>query len=77
MTIKCKNMTHAIKAQKILVKNGIEASVKKTTYISGQSGCVYTINFNEEFCDKAMSLMMDNGVIIHKSEKERYRCDDL
>ena len=77
MTIKCKNMTHAMKAKKILAKNGIDAFVEKKSDIPDYTGCIYTINFDDSFYAKAIRVMDSGGVIIHSTEKIRYSRDDV
>ena len=72
MNIKCKNMTHALKANKILYGNGIESSVKKISDDPSVRGCVYSISFSDKYAETALDLMYNGGVLLHKSEKNVY-----
>ena len=67
MTIKCKNMTHAMKGTKILKQAGIEASVQKIT-TSKTSGCIYVIEFSGRYQSGALTLLKQNHIQFHKSE---------
>lgn len=67
MTINCKNMTQAMKAKKILEKNGIKSSVNKKVgepYV----GCIASLNFDDIYFDNVISLIKTNGILLHKSE---------
>ncbi len=72
MTIRCKNMTHAMKAHRILQENSIDSRVQKLNNLSDYNGCVYSIVFEDENFDRAISLFYKNNVILHKTEKIYY-----
>lgn len=72
MTVLCKNMTHALKANKLLYQAGIHSRVEKKTSVNGITGCVYTIIFDDEQKDSAFDIMHKGGVILHKKEKVYY-----
>lgn len=72
MKLLCKNMTHAMKANKILYNNGIHSKVEKSTDNPGISGCVYSIVFDDRYSNSALEYLCKGGVILHKKEKQRY-----
>jgi hypothetical protein len=72
MTVMCKNMTHALKGNKILYQNGIYSKVEKETSVDGISGCVYTLTISERDFNTALSIMFNSGVILHKKEYDYY-----
>lgn len=72
MKILCKNMTHAMKANKLLYNAGIHSSVEKLTDVEGISGCVYSINFSDKNFESALQVMCKGNVILHKKEKRYY-----
>ncbi len=76
MKILCKNMTHAMKANKLLYNCGIHSKVEKSTDNPGIKGCVYGISFNDKYFDKAIDAMKKGEVHLHKQEKNYYG-DDL
>ena len=53
--------TLAIKAQKALTRNGISASVSKSTT---SVGCVYTVNFSCVFRAAAEEILNSQGIKI-------------
>ena len=72
MIIKCKNMTHAMKAKKILSDHGILSEVKKINNDPDISGCVYSIVFEDSFYNSAIILLKEGNVVLHKSETYRF-----
>ena len=72
MKIMCKNMTHALKANKVLYQNGIYSKVEKETSVSGINGCVYTLIISENDFEKAIGVMKESGVMLHKKELNYY-----
>ncbi len=72
MKIKCKNMTHAMKANRILYDNGIHSKVEKTNDDPDIHGCVYSIVFDDRHLNRALEIMCSGGVILHKKEKINY-----
>ena len=72
MIIKCKNMTHAMKAKKILSDRGILSEVKKINNDPDISGCVYSIVFEDSFYNSAIILLKEGNVVLHKSETYRF-----
>lgn len=73
MTVKCKNMTHAMKAQRLLTKIGISCSVEKNNNDPSANGCVYSVKFDDAFYERAMHEMKMGGIVLHKSESNGYR----
>jgi CTP:phosphocholine cytidylyltransferase-like protein len=72
MRILCKNMTQAMKANKLLYNAGIYSKVEKITDVKGVSGCVYGINFFDKNFEAAIKIMCEGSVILHKKEKQYY-----
>lgn len=72
MKILCKNMTHAIKASKVLTNSGITAKVEKLTNVPDIVGCVYSVSFEDKYFEKSIALMRSGDVILHKKEKNYY-----
>ena len=72
MRVICKNMTQAMKAGKLLNDSGIYAKVVKITDLPDVNGCVYSVNFKDPDFEKAINIMKNNGVILHKKEKNYY-----
>ena len=68
----CKNMTNALKANKILYNNGIYSKVEKLTEYKETSGCVYAVSFEDKYFEDAVELMYKANVVLHKSEKNYY-----
>ena len=68
MIIKCKNMTHAMKAKKVLNDSGVLASVEKINNVPNYSGCVYGIVFSDIYFDLVLKLLKENNIILHKTE---------
>ncbi len=77
MIIKCKNMTHAMKAKKVLKDAQINASVEKINNIPNYSGCVYGVVFSDIYFDLAIKLIKDNKIILHKTELNNFGDDFL
>lgn len=77
MRILCKNMTHAMKANRLLSDSGIYSKVEKITEMSGVSGCVYCINFDDRNFETALEIMKNSGVLLHKKERNYYGDDCL
>ncbi len=72
MIIKCKNMTHAMKAKKLLSDWGITSEVKKINNDPDISGCVYSIVFEDSLYNSVINIIKNGNVILHKSEMYRY-----
>lgn len=76
MIIKCKNMTHAMKAKKIISEAGISVSVEKINNVPDYSGCVYGVVFSDIHFEIVYKLMKENHIVLHKTEIVKYG-DDL
>ena len=72
MKIKCKNITHAMKAEKLLGEQGIRARVEKNSHDPDVRGCVYSIVFSDSYVRPAVDLMLRGGVKLHSSEQGFY-----
>lgn len=72
MIVKCKNMTNAMKANKILFNNGIHSQVQKISDDPEISGCVYSVVFDDKHIERALRLMCSNRISLHKKEKNLY-----
>jgi len=72
MKVKCKNMTHAMKANRLLSDNGIESRVEKISDDPEAHGCVYSIVVPDEYAGEAYNIMSSGGVLLHKTEKRGY-----
>lgn len=77
MIIKCKNMTHAMKAKRLLSDWGIDSSVEKINNDPNINGCVYSILFDDKHYEKAIRIMNRGGVVLHKTENIGYGDEDL
>ena len=75
MKLKCKNMTHAMKANRLLYNNGIHSRVEKISDDPEIHGCVYSIVIDDSYVHRALMIMNDGGVQLHKKEKIRYGDD--
>jgi hypothetical protein len=75
MKLKCKNMTHAMKANRLLYDNGIRSRVEKISDDPDIHGCVYSIAIDDSLVRRALKIMSDGGVQLHKKEKIRYGDD--
>ena len=51
--------------------------VEKITEMSGVSGCVYCINFDDRNFETALEIMKNSGVLLHKKERNYYGDDCL
>ena len=76
MTVRCKSVTHAMKGKDILSKNNIPAVVQKEIKSMG-AGCIYTVQFADQYKIPALQLLQTGGVILHKTEKDLYGEDTL
>lgn len=65
-------MTHAMKANKILYKNGIHSRIEKISDDPEIHGCVYSISFSDKYACRAMEIMSKSGVQLHKKEAKNY-----
>ena len=72
MKVKCKNMTHAMKANRLLYNNGIQSRVEKISNDPDMHGCVYSIVFADRYSKQALEVMCSGGVLLHRNEKIRY-----
>lgn len=72
MKIKCKNMTHAMKANRLLYNNGIHSRVEKISDDPEVHGCVYSIVFEDRYQKQALEIMSSGGVMLHRKEKMHY-----
>lgn len=72
MVIKCKNMTHAMKAKRLLSDWGISSDVQKLNNDPQVSGCVYSIVFDDREYERAAIIMQKGGVVLHRSENKLY-----
>lgn len=72
MKIKCKNMTHAMKANRVLYDNGIHSKVEKINDDPDMQGCVYSIAIDRSHLSRALEIMCLVGVQLHKKEKVNY-----
>ncbi len=72
MIIKCKNMTHAMKAKRLLSDWGIESDVKKINDDPNVSGCVYSIAFESKNYDTVIRVLKAGNVVLHKTEAHRF-----
>lgn len=68
----CKNMTHAMKANKLLYSNGIYSRVEKISNDPNVHGCVYSICFNERYTKQAVEILKAGGVLLHRKEQDYY-----
>ena len=68
----CKNMTHAMKANKLLYNNGIQSRVEKISDDPNVRGCVYSIIFNDRYSKEAIEILRAGGVMLHKKEYDYY-----
>lgn len=75
MKIKCKNMTHAMKANRVLYDNGIHSKVEKINDDPDMHGCVYSIAIDRSHLSRALEIMCLAGVQLHK--KEKVNCGDV
>ena len=75
MKLKCKNMTHAMKANRLLYDNGLRSRVEKISDDPDIHGCVYSIAIDDSLVRRALKIMSDGGVQLHKKEKIRYGDD--
>lgn len=71
MKIKCKSMTHAMKANRLLYDNGIYSRVEKVSDDPEIHGCVYAVAIPDRFVETALEIMNSGGVQLHKKEKLR------
>lgn len=69
MIVKCKNMTNAMRANKILYNNGIQSQVHKISDDPEISGCVYSVVFDDKYDERALYLICQNKISLHKKEK--------
>lgn len=69
MKLMCKNMTHAMKANKLLYNNGIKSRVEKISDNPDVKGCVYCILFEDKYFDEVLKICNNNGILFHKKEK--------
>ena len=69
MRVLCKNMTHAMEANKLLYNFGIYSKVEKITEVEGVSGCVYASSFADKDSEYALRLMCSGGILLHMKEK--------
>lgn len=72
MKINCKNMTHAMKAKRLLSDWGIASEVKKINNDPNVSGCVYSVVFDDKQYDMAIRILKNGNVVLHKTEMFRY-----
>lgn len=72
MTVKCKNLTNAIKASKYLTKSNINCSVIKITDDKSGGGCIHAVTFADEQGMRALKIMNLNGVKLHSKETITY-----
>ena len=77
MIIKCKNMTHAMKAKKILNESGVLASVEKINNVPNYSGCIYGIVFGDIYFELVIKLLKENHIVLHKTELNNFGDDFL
>lgn len=79
MIVKCKNLTNAIRANKLLAQNDIKSSVVKITDSEYGGGCIHAISFDDIFKKRALCLMKKRDIILHKTESIYYgdMCDDI
>ena len=68
MKLMCKNMTQAMKANRLLHDNGISSRVDKITDAPEIKGCVYVIVFSDEQTDRVLKLITEKGIVLHKKE---------
>ncbi len=76
MKLKCKNMTQAMKANRLLYQNGIQSRVEKISDDPEIKGCVYSICFSDKYLNHALEILNNGGVILHKKEKYGYGVDN-
>ena len=72
MTVKCKNLTNAIKASKALAKHNINCSVIKLTDTKTGGGCIHAVSFSDEQINRALHIMYLNGIKLHNKETLKY-----
>lgn len=72
MRLMCKNMTHAMKANKVLYNNGIHSKVEKINNNPDIKGCVYCICFEDKYKETVIDIFKKYGVILHKSEHIKF-----
>lgn len=72
MYIMCKNMTNAMKANKLLFNNGIDSRVEKIKNAENISGCVYSVVFLDKYEQDVLRILKNGNVILHKNERRRY-----
>jgi len=77
MIIKCKNMTHAMKAKKVLNDSGITANVEKINNVPNYNGCIYAIVFSDVYFELVCKLIKEHGIILHKTELNNFGDDFL
>ncbi len=79
MILMCKNMTNAIKANKVLYDNGITSRIEKITDNPDVRGCVYSVVFDDRHKETAFSVLCKSSVVLHKKEKNfiGVECNDL
>ncbi len=76
MKLKCKNMTHAMKANRLLfIITEYIPEWKKISDDPEVHGCVYSIVIDDKAASHALKIMSDGGVQLHKKEKIRYGDD--
>lgn len=67
--ISISTLTLALKAKKILAREGIRVTVVKVD--SGEKGCTYGIEFNEQSFYDVVSILRNSGIeyTYHKKDK--------
>lgn len=56
------SVTYAMMGQKVLSSYGIKSRVKRTQRRSSKLGCGYSLEVSSELTDKAMEILVRNGV---------------
>lgn len=69
MILKCKNMTNAIRANKLLNNNKIKSRLEKISDDPEIRGCVYSVVIDDNFKNIALDILCKNNISFHKKEK--------
>ena len=64
------SITYAMKANKLLYKNGIKNTVIRNTDFRKSLGCGYSIELKENNLQKAIQILRNNGIKIISTYKE-------
>ncbi|MEG1447943.1 MAG: DUF3343 domain-containing protein, partial [Oscillospiraceae bacterium] len=64
------SITYALKANKLLYKNGIKNTVIKNTDFRSSLGCGYSLELSQNNGEKAIQILRNNNIKILSTFKE-------